>query len=723
MYLKDLTVDGFKSFSKKTTLTFPTRITAIVGPNGSGKSNVAEAFRFVLGEQSIKVLRGKRGEDLIFNGGTGVSAARQASVSITFNNAKKMLHDAFSEVTIQRSVQRNGTNEYQINGTQVKHGDIVELLAKANIGATGHHIISQGEADRILNATEEERKEMIEDGLGLKLLQYRKTEAEKKLQKAKQHIAETESLQRELAPQLRYLKKQVEKYEKAAHLKVELKEIYKTYLAKEETYITHNTKETQAQYDQAQQNIHQLSQQIEKEKEISEHNDIIEQFKKDTEYIRNALKDIREKKDTLLQQVGRIEGEMMALEMSTQQEHTPISREAVADLYNKTTTQFQQANEGEYKNIIEHILTTIKGILAEAIDKPDEQALQQKKQELTTTKADLQKIEAEEGELLKKQAELQKEHEEKIQHTRTTEKRLLTLITEKNALEQQATELTYTLQTLKEDAENLKRELEEGYVLIGKEVEAYKTETGNQVLQEPREAQKEMRRTLERKKITLESMGAESDEETRKQYNELTERNEFLDKEKKDLNTSIQTLEETIELLQKDIDKKFQDGIKKISKEFETFFKILFGGGTARIEQSKREVRPRNAPEDEEVEMEIRIGVAIKLSLPHKKVNSLEQLSGGERALVSIALLFAISQVTPPPFLILDETDAALDEANSRRYGDMIEKLSEHSQLILITHNRETMQRAGALYGVTMNTSGASTLLSVQFDEAVKVAK
>ena len=98
-------------------------------------------------------------------------------------------------------------------------------------------------------------------------------------------------------------------------------------------------------------------------------------------------------------------------------------------------------------------------------------------------------------------------------------------------------------------------------------------------------------------------------------------------------------------------------------------------------------------------------------------------LSGGERALTSIALLFAMSQVNPPPFLVLDETDAALDEANSKRYGDMIETLSKYSQLILITHNRETMSRAGIIYGVTMGSDGVSKLLSVKFDEAVQVAK
>lgn len=125
--------------------------------------------------------------------------------------------------------------------------------------------------------------------------------------------------------------------------------------------------------------------------------------------------------------------------------------------------------------------------------------------------------------------------------------------------------------------------------------------------------------------------------------------------------------------------------------------------------------------EDEEEETEI--GVDIHVNLPRKKIKGLEMLSGGERALTSIALLFAISQVNPPPFIILDETDAALDEANSRKYGDMVTNLSKNSQLIVITHNRETMSRAGILYGVTMGREGFSKLLSIAFNEAVAVAK
>ena len=125
----------------------------------------------------------------------------------------------------------------------------------------------------------------------------------------------------------------------------------------------------------------------------------------------------------------------------------------------------------------------------------------------------------------------------------------------------------------------------------------------------------------------------------------------------------------------------------------------------------------------DEIEEEGEEGVDIDVSLPRKKIKGLTMLSGGERALTSIALLFAISQVNPPPFIILDETDAALDEANSKKYGDMIENLSKYSQLILITHNRETMSRAGIIYGVTMGADGISKLLSIKFEEAVKVAK
>ena len=167
------------------------------------------------------------------------------------------------------------------------------------------------------------------------------------------------------------------------------------------------------------------------------------------------------------------------------------------------------------------------------------------------------------------------------------------------------------------------------------------------------------------------------------------------------------------------LQEQFVAGIDKISTEFNRFFALMFGGGEAVLERVKIKKSGDDAEESEHKEE----GVELKVSLPNKRVKGLQMLSGGERALTSIALIFAMSQVNPPPFIILDETDAALDEANSRRYGDMIEALAQKSQLVLITHNRETMSRAGILYGITMAGDGISKVLSVKFDEAAENAK
>ena len=218
-----------------------------------------------------------------------------------------------------------------------------------------------------------------------------------------------------------------------------------------------------------------------------------------------------------------------------------------------------------------------------------------------------------------------------------------------------------------------------------------------------------------------------------KEYKEVEERDAFLARELVDLENSKQSLNNLIADLDARIDVEFKEGILKINAQFQNYFSLMFGGGSAALNVIREKRRKKKSDTDlaaafsegEETfeEEDGEEGIEISVNLPRKKVKGLMMLSGGERALTSIALLFAISQVNPPPFIILDETDAALDEANSRKYGDMISNLSQYSQLILITHNRETMSRAGVLYGVTMGSDGASKLLSIQFEEAVQVAK
>jgi chromosome segregation protein len=287
-----------------------------------------------------------------------------------------------------------------------------------------------------------------------------------------------------------------------------------------------------------------------------------------------------------------------------------------------------------------------------------------------------------------------------------------------------------------------KHEFEEAYMLIGREVSEYKEFVI--VSQESRTAQEERRHTIEKFKIRIEDSGGGSGAEVMKEFKETEERDAFLARELGDLETSKVSLEKLITELDVRIDVEFKEGILKINTQFQNFFSLMFGGGTASlstIKEKKRKKRGELADilgdrsdvkmsswqeegeSESEEDEEAREGIDINVNLPRKKVKGLMMLSGGERALTSIALLFAVSQVNPPPFIILDETDAALDEANSKKYGDMIESLSKVSQLILITHNRETMSRAGVIYGVTMGRDGVSKLLSIAFDEAVAVAK
>src|ERR1700739_2835973 len=235
--LKSIELSGFKSFGKKSELVFTSPIASIVGPNGSGKSNVAEAFRFVLGEQSMKSMRSKRGEDLIWGGSPGLPRTNRGAVRVTFDNSKRLLDIDFKEVSIERVVYRDGQNEYLLNGTQVRLKDVIRLLAGANIGGSGYQIISQGEADRILNASPRERREMVEDALGLKLYQHKKIESERKLEETGNNIEKTKSLRREIAPHLNFLRTQVEKIEKAREMKDALAVKLNDYLARENAWI------------------------------------------------------------------------------------------------------------------------------------------------------------------------------------------------------------------------------------------------------------------------------------------------------------------------------------------------------------------------------------------------------------------------------------------------------------------------------------------------------
>jgi len=828
MQLKSLEINGFKSFAKKAGLSFTTSITSIVGPNGSGKSNVAESFRFVLGEQSLKSLRGKKGEDMIFNGGKDSPRANRASVKIVFDNSNRIFNMDFDEISIERAVHRDGVNEYFINGTSVRLKDVNELLAHANIGSSGHHIISQGEADRLLSAAPKERREMIEDALGLKVYQYKKEESEKKLEKTANHMKEVESLRREIAPHIKFLRKQVEKIEKAVQLRGELVGVYQEYFARETSYLKHE------QHRLAEQKKVPLEEIRHIQEELSHHKNVLDKAKKEESghgksseliSLESEMRDTRSKKDACMRELGRLEGEVSYLKRLIEKKLKEASETSTKQVYLREVEAVSREVEAKIAVALEVFgskgVTVSEGdggtrndaasgsaeSMAMAIELGAEDVsrvvtlLQETRESLTgfvqhhkesdgnahnstdNEQADIIRItedmkglehrlseySAAEQEQSKRYSDIKLEIDKEKDKNVESEKAILRLMSRQNELHSHVESIKAKEDRVRGEEEDYRRELQEAAMLVGRDAVAYEvyiervrqaaatpaqaddqadsqdsavakvaTASGTDSWRsEDRHVQIDRRRSIEKIKIRLEEMGGAGGDDVMREYKETEERDAFLARELQDLVTSSASLKHLIEELDQKLYELFKEGIGKINKEFDHFFGLMFGGGRAELKLVREEKRKRKkvgedgmddlealaAADGTEEDVKEEEGIDINVSLPHKRIKGLTMLSGGERALTSIALLFAMSQVNPPPFVILDETDAALDEANSRKYGDMIEALSKHSQLILITHNRETMSRAGVIYGVTMGGDGASKLLSIAFDEALAVAK
>ncbi len=750
MRLKSLEINGFKSFAKKTPLEFLSPVVSVVGPNGSGKSNVVEAFRFVLGEQSMKSMRGKSGTDLIFKGSKNLPKGTRAVVSIFFDNKDKVfklenevgenINLNYDTISISREVYADGLNKYILNGSEVRLKDINNLLASVNIGSSGHHIISQGEADRILNASPKDRREMIEDALGLKIYQYKIKDSERKLERTTNNMKEVSLIRKEITPHLNFLKRQVEKFEKAKEMKVDLSNLYREYLRKESFYLDNQKSELHSEKNKIQTEMAELASKI---SSIEDTGTIKENPKNDE--LRNfdrKIYEIRNLKGELDRKLGRIEGmiemEERRVKKAPQQAHV-VSHEEVIKIVGEVNNYIDEALDKDNLAEVSAILSRIKIILNKFNQTPEPLENISNSEEMDNLKntqagvfAEIQNIQNEENKINQQAANLRREIDSENEDTRIKEREKFNYKVKQQELSASLNIILVKEEGLSRRSEAFENEIKEGAALIGVDVLSYKNFEISGSVDEY--AQDEQKRKIERIKIKLEDAGLGGGSEILKEYNEVSDRDKFLAKEMEDLAVSIDSLRKLMLDLKEKIDITFKEGVKKINTEFQEFFSLMFGGGSAFlavVAEQKRKKNNKGEPNeveddfDEENENGIIFehGIEINVSLPHKKVKELQALSGGERSLTSIALLFSMSQVNPPPFLVLDETDAALDESNSRKYGDMLEKLSKHSQLVVITHNRETMSRAGVLYGVTIGADGASKLLSIKFDEAQAIAK
>ncbi len=714
MILKSLEISGFKSFANPTVFHFSFPIVAVVGPNGSGKSNVAEAFRFVLGEQSKKSLRSKSAEDLIWAGNNFKPKQNRARVALYFDNRNKDFDIDFEEVKIERVIFSDGANEYYINDSQVRLKDVQDLLASARLASGSHNIISQGEADAILNASDKDRLRMIKDALGLNRFILKINEAERKLGKTEENIKETQITLRELKPQMNFLEAQIRKKEEVDFLKEELAKSYAYYIYFENQKIKaekarkkEELSALKAKYDSA--------------------NQALENFKnpaknKEAQQLENKIDSIVVSKNQLLQDLqakerlyAEIKGKINANQSLLKGGQTKKRVVLPEELFKKLLAFLQAFVSKEFATEQE-----AKELMLELNAFADKNTKDDFKEKI---KAQIKEDERKLQELKRQESELQDKISELTQQEEGLRKNLREITLASSKREDKLLELSERraqyLSRLKNKELELEalRSRENALLQVLQDAKTYSGASFLKLYKALQESAAKPERVpdkieIERIKIKLESLGEVGDEVIH-EYKNLKEKIEFLLSELEDLQVSKEKTLQVIEELNQKLEDELKAGIAKIASEFNNFFTVLFNGGYANLELQSY----TNAQGDSED------ALLVNVKIPGKKVSSMDALSGGERSLVSIALIFAISQVSPPPFIVLDETDAALDEANSKRYSDILLSLAQNSQIITITHNRQTMQTAGELYGVTMGKDAVSQVLSITLSEAESVAK
>ena len=703
MFLKQIILRNFKSFNGKTVLDFPDFFTAIVGPNGSGKSNVVDAIRWALGEQSFKNLRVDKGSDLIFSGNLKNTSAGFAEVELIFDNKQNHFPLEFSEISLKRRIDKGEINTYFLNNQVCRLKDIIETSASAKLGLKGFSIINQGSIINILKVSAQERRMMLEENLGLKNLVIKKEEAKRKLENTLINLDKIQALKQEIAPHLRSLKRQVERWEKVEKIKENLILLEKKYFINVYSQLLEEKNVSSVDFDALQNKIKILEKEIEtKSKEIGLVDGADD---KNLEIkIKNLTKeiiDLQNQRSFLLRDLNKKEEE----ESEVNSPKLDL-KEKMISLKEELQSLLSFSSLEEIKNGINNLIQNLNLFLSPVVQV-------QKKENGKTEKIqkELDIIEEainQKNELLNKLQEEQniqnldfKKKFQEIESKRAEKENLYREIQREEILNEK-----FELYLI-----DFKRRLKESGIEFDDIKNSYEQDKLSNIVSNQEFVNLEKK--IWKEKQGLAEIGVE-DQAVIAEYKEVSERHEFLTQQINDLSKGMEDLKILINELEGQIEGRFEKAIKEINEEFNHYFQLIFNGGSAKLIQKK---------EKSNNEENLVLGVDIKINIPKTQLQSLEMLSGGEKTLVAICLLFALVKQSQVPLLVVDEIDAALDEENSRRFAEILKALNQKTQFIIITHNRMTMSAVQVIYGVTLSENNNSQLFSLKLEEAEALAE
>ena len=723
MHLKRLELVGFKSFAPKTILEFPAGITAVVGPNGSGKSNIIDAIRWLLGEREAKNIRGAKAEDLIFAGTPQRPRLGMAQATIVFDNSSRFFPVDYAEVAITRRVSRDGVSEYFLNGAAVRLKDVIDFFAKARLGTKGFSIINQGNSDLFVRVLPKERRAMLEEILGLRQFQLKKHDAELKLQTTKFNIEKVKAIVEELLPHLRLLRRQTGKWEKQEELQKELKTLENQYFGVRLASIQEELKEFEPllkdldkKTDSKFAELKELQIELKKVEQGQPKGDKgFDEFKK-------RQQELLSRRAVIQRELGRLEAEAEFLLSNVK---TGFKESELLLMLEETKKVVKNALDQEdaaiFKKLLCELLDKIENLLSKGSKELESRKIEvenfKKKLsgELLILDKELEELRGLEDKLTARLGEFNNIFKKAFEAAESKKDEIAELSNQKNKILFDKERVNLKLQELENQAAQAGRKLEE-FVPAPKEANA---DLSN------------IERRLFRLRAEIAGIG-EIDESLIKEAQDTEARYNFLSSQLQDLEKASEDLYQLIKELDEKIHHGFTESLKSINEEFNKYFRLMFGGGKGKLilikplPKDEQDVEKAEAGEsveetvaeaDEDIEHSVdHGGLDIEVNIPRKRISGLDMLSGGEKSLVSIAALFALISVNPPPFLVLDEADAALDEHNTRKFAELVKEFSKKTQFLLVTHNRATMEVADILYGVTMQEDGTSRVLSLKLE-------
>lgn len=726
-------LQGFKTFAGKTVLEFELDknsrrgVTGVVGPNGSGKSNIADAARWVMGEQSLKLLRCKKSEDVIFSGTEKKARSGFAEVSMTLENDDKPELD-YSEIVITRRLYRDGQSEYEINKQSARLTDVVMLLAQAGIGQRTYSVIGQGMVDDVLSATPTERKAFFDEAAGLRPFQLKRQASVNKLESSRDNLRQAELLIREIQPRLNTLERQVKRLEKRETLEAELDLLQTQYYGAMWRDLEAALNSARASRDKAAKEADAANTEAEKSEAELRAMEGANPPSQEFGQLRASLNKLMEERTKLREKQFKLEAASEVAKVRAEKPWSPLPlSKIISSLEDLAAEQDKLLNDvtgkadiGKIKSLAESIKSQITDLISK-LQRPAPEPEQEKDAD---------------PKLKKEMAELVSAMDDINHQIQTVQKE----IEDWNTKEQQNRSHIFEVQRLLSSkrseaarAESRKSQAQVELARIETKRDAFLTDVHTHIPDKesdlPALAVKatdisnpeSLAPQLSKLRAQLEWIGG-IDPETIKEYEETKKRYDELNTQTQDLIGAMASLETIIKELDQTISERSRTAFRKLNHEFGLFFKKLFGGGEA----SLSEVFPE--PEMDEEGNIIKAvdpnagpqGIEIQATPPGKRLKSIALLSGGERALCSIALICAIMATNPSPFVVLDEVDAALDESNSHKFAEIISSLADQTQFVVVTHNRATMDRAHILYGVSMGENGTSQLLSVKIQDLLK---